>query len=97
MSLSNDKQIHQIILKLDKDIPRERALRLFLDNASLNGINRKEAILRIFEEYSDSNPFKMKRENINHSREEIIDGDKKEDIETIKANKRVFSASEFEE
>jgi hypothetical protein len=57
LKLLSESKIHQVLLKLNKDIPRERALREFLDQATMNGINRKEAILRIFEEYNNSKPY----------------------------------------
>lgn len=111
MTLLSEHKVHQIILKLNKDIPRERALREFLDNATINGINRKEAILRIFEEYSNSNPIKIEKEEkqvkeelitlTKKELEELVKKDDKEEdkneLEIVKINKEVKNISEFDE
>lgn len=47
--LANQNKVQVVALKLDKSKPREFAFRMFLDRNDLNGINRKEAILRMFE------------------------------------------------
>lgn len=107
MTLLSENKIHQVILKLNKEIPRERALREFLDNATINGINRKEAILRVFEEYNNSSPIKMQEqnvdleENITLTRTELNNllKEKKEnkDIEIVKVNKEIKNINEFDE
>ena len=53
--LTNDKEVQVVALKLDKSKSRELAFRMFLDQNELNGINRKETILRMFEYISGKN------------------------------------------
>lgn len=106
MKLLSESKIHQVLLKLNKDIPRERALREFLDQATMNGINRKEAILRIFEEYNNSSPIKIKSQEdkivlTKKELEELIkkekDKNKKNDLEVLKVNKDIKDISGFDE
>ena len=49
MSLLNKSEIQTIIIKLDKNKPRELELRKYLDKNVKQGINRKECILRMWE------------------------------------------------
>jgi hypothetical protein len=50
LKLTNSKKVQVVSLKLDKNKPRELAFRIFLDQNEINGINRKETILRMFEQ-----------------------------------------------
>lgn len=53
--LTNKNKVQVVSLKLDKDKPRELAFRAFLDQNEANGINRKETILRMFEQLMNQN------------------------------------------
>lgn len=84
MTLSSPNKIHSVLIKLDKDVPREKALRQFLDDAANNGINRKEAILRLFEMYSGEDPFGNQNKRIEKPNDIKIK-ETKNDISTLKA------------
>lgn len=49
--LLNDNQIHAVMIKLDKEKGRELKFRQFLDYNVTQGMNRKETILQLFEDY----------------------------------------------
>lgn len=53
--LANNNKVQVVSLKLDKDKPRELAFRVFLDQNEAHGINRKETILRMFEQLMSQN------------------------------------------
>jgi len=53
--LNNNNKIQVVSLKLDKTKPRELAFRAYLDQNESNGINRKETILRMFEQIMKQN------------------------------------------
>lgn len=55
--LLNDRKVQSVILKLDKDKPRELRFRMYLDDKRREGMNMKEAILQLFESSVDSNEF----------------------------------------
>lgn len=68
--LTNNNKIQVVALRLNKDKLREYQFRLFLDQNNLNGINRKETILRMFEYiYKNDIPDK----NIKHINMSIPD------------------------
>lgn len=47
--LINDNDIQRVVIRLDRSIPRERAVRQYFDDNVRNGINRKELLIKIFE------------------------------------------------
>lgn len=53
--LISDKDIQSILLKLDKNKPREREFRQYLDDNVNYGIDRKETVLRMWEFISNKN------------------------------------------
>jgi len=55
LNLTNESKIQVVALKLDKSKPRELAFRRFLDQNDLNGVNRKETILKMFEYMLEQN------------------------------------------
>ena len=47
--LISDKKFHSVLLKLDREKPRELKFRRYLDENYLNGVSRKESVLRLFD------------------------------------------------
>lgn len=55
--LINKSEIQNVIIKLDKNKPRELKFRVYLDNKRKEGMSMKEAILQLFEGKIDSDRF----------------------------------------
>lgn len=85
--LANNNKIQVVSLKLDRDKPRELAFRIFLDQNEANGINRKETILRMFEQLMNQNK-NMFMNNFEYEEEEEEDNnDTDTKINTVSINK----------
>lgn len=83
--LANNNKIQVVSLKLDRDKPRELAFRIFLDQNEANGINRKETILRMFEQLMNQNK-NMFMNNFEYEEEED-NNDTDTKINTVSINK----------
>lgn len=82
LNLLNKNKVQSVILKLDKDKPRELRFREYLDSKVKEGMNRKEAILQLFENNVEQRPFNI--DPVPAQREE-----NKEEIKTIEQSQEV--------
>ncbi len=57
--LINKSDVQNVIIKLDKNKPRELKFRMYLDSKRREGMSMKEAILQLFEGKIDSDKFQQ--------------------------------------
>ena len=82
LNLLNKNKVQSVILKLDKDKPRELRFREYLDSKVKEGMNRKEAILQLFENNVEQRPFNIDPAPAQQEED-------KEEIKTIEQSQKV--------
>lgn len=98
--LTNQNEIQVVALKLDKNKAREFAFRMFLDQNDSNGINRKEAILRMFEymysnDLLDNSTFTTKNSSKKDIKQDKVESKSKIDVFNINETKSKVSKNDW--
>lgn len=98
--LTNQNEIQVVALKLDKNKAREFAFRMFLDQNDSNGINRKEAILRMFEymysnDLLDNSTFITKNSSKKDIKQDNVESKSKIDVFNINETKSKVSKNDW--
>lgn len=100
--LTNQNEIQVVALKLDKNKAREFAFRMFLDQNDSNGINRKEAILRMFEymysnDLLDNSTFITKNSSKKDIKQDNVESKSKIDVFNINETKSKVSKNDWDD
>lgn len=84
--LLNKNKVQSVIIKLDKDKPRELRFREYLDSKRREGMNMKEAVLQLYESHLEGsniniNSHNSSRSDIKEEKESIKTTDQKENVD----------------